>query len=287
MLGSMQRPKLERTIAEKELLRNINALQQTLSEETDMAKKGELLSQLGELRSHLSRLSGTTYTELRLENARLRKELSELNRKLLELKNSQGSGWENLTGVVRIYRLVIERYADLINENESKSVGEIKALVSKENLTIQSIAQRFMGENYVFREHYPAAAEKAYDYVKGEIEFVNTDMSVSFWLEPGQIASEKIGDDDDQAVFLCSLLLALGDENAECVIAELDNAKTHAFVITEFAGKLFLLDPVQKKPFTEFCGEKEQVMGRYTFFSNKITRFLYKFNNSKYEQFGE
>ena len=87
------------------------------------------------------------------------------------------------------------------------------------------------------------------------------------------------------AVFLCSLLFALGDTNAAVIIAELNSLKTHAFVATEFQQKFMVLDPSQKHEFPKFSGTKEEALQKYSFNGAKIKRFLYKFNNSTYEQF--
>ena len=77
---------------------------------------------------------------------------------------------------------------------------------------------------------------------------------------------------EDLAVFLCSLLLALGDENAAVIIAELDSLRTHAFVATELQGKFFILDPSQKHGFQEFSGPKEEALKKYSFNGAKIKR---------------
>lgn len=287
-MGVAQRQGLKRTVAEKELLRSISALEQGISDETDSEKRQQLLYQLNGLRGHLSRLSGTTYTDLRLENSRLRKAIEDANEKisqLMQLRLAEGQGPESEDAKLKFYRALISRYSDLINEKEQKTVGEIKALVNKDDLTIQSLAQGLMQQGYKFENHYFQSAEKAYNYAKDEIAFVDSDLGLSYWLLPKEIISEKIGDDEDIAVFLCSLLFALGDDDAECVIAELEDAKTHAFVITNFHSKFLLLDPVQKKPFREFYGQKKDVLEKYSFKGSRIKRFLYRFNRSKYEQY--
>ena len=46
-----------------------------------------------------------------------------------------------------------------------------------------------------------------------------------------------------------------------------------------------MLDPCQKKEFREFYGEKKDVLEKYSFNGAGIKRFLFKFNNSNYEQF--
>ncbi|MCX6798478.1 MAG: hypothetical protein NTW59_00040 [Candidatus Diapherotrites archaeon] len=184
-----------------------------------------------------------------------------------------------------LYRLLLEKYADLINEHEKKTIGEIKGLVNADDLTIQSILTDFKKEGYVFQQNYFEAAEKVFQFVTKELQYVEPELNLNYWLAAKEVFAARIGDDEDLAVFLCSMLLGLGDENAAVVIAELNNLHTHAFVVTEFAGKFFILDPSQQHGFSEYSGVKEDAIQKYCFKKAKIKRFLYKFNHSTYEQF--
>ncbi|MFH1240694.1 MAG: transglutaminase-like domain-containing protein, partial [Candidatus Diapherotrites archaeon] len=143
----------------------------------------------------------------------------------------------------------------------------------------------FMPENYSFEKDYAKTASLVLKFITSEIEYVDHELNLNYWMTPKEIFTNKVGDDEDLAVFLCSLLLGLGDEKAEVVIAELDNIETHAFVITELDNKFYLLDPSQESKFDEFSGKKEDVIAKYSFNKAKIRRFLYKFNHSNYEQF--
>jgi len=185
----------------------------------------------------------------------------------------------------KLYKILLEKYADLINEKERRTIGEIKALVNAEDLTIQSILSDFKKPGYDFSNDYLSVAEQVLKFVHAEISFVEPKTNLNYWLSPKEIFSSKVGDDEDLAVFLCSLLFALGDEKAAVIIAELDNLRTHAFVATEFQGKFFIFDPSQKHDVQDFTGSKEQVVQNYSFKEAKIKRFLYKFNHSTYEQF--
>ena len=186
---------------------------------------------------------------------------------------------------LRLFRMLLEKYADIINEREKRTIGEIKAMVSGDDLTIQSALEQIRPEGFEFEKNYAEAAKKAFAFVCGEIRFVRPKLSLNYWLTPAEIMSERLGDDEDLAVFLCSLLAGLGDEKAEVVIAELDNLETHAFAITEISGKFFLFDPSQKHEFEKFSGEKEKVLAEYSCNGAKIKGFLYKFNSKNYEQF--
>ncbi len=187
--------------------------------------------------------------------------------------------------LLRLYRLLLKKYSDAINEKEKRTIGQIKGLVDKDDMTIQSIVSEFKQKDYSFEKDYFAAAQKCFEFVQKEIDFVKADIEISFWLTPKEIMENKIADDEDLAVFLCSMLFALGDNAASVAISELDNLSTHAFVITEFNDKFLLLDPSQQKPFNSFIGNRENVLENYSFNNAKLRRFLYKFNHEEYEQF--
>ena len=268
-LGVQSETGLKKITEEKLLLRNISALEQSIYEGTSPQRKQELLLQLDGLRNTLSRVSGSNF-----------------NYKPNKHDGSQTKiSIQTSDGVSKLYRTLLERYSELINENERKTVGEIKSLITKDDLTIQSLTSSFKIDNYKFQNHYFQAAEKAYDYMVNEIDYVEADLNISFWLTPKEIVEQRIGDDEDQAVFLCSLLYSLGDEKAQVVIAELENNTPHAFVITEFNHKFLLLDPTQRMPFREYFGEKKDVLDAYAVDGSKIKKFLYKFNHTNYEQF--
>lgn len=185
----------------------------------------------------------------------------------------------------KLYRLLLEKYADLINEKEKRTIGEIKALVNADDLTVQSILADFKKQDYSFPKGYQAVAESVFSFVQKEIKYVEPEINLNYWLSAKEIFVSKVGDDEDLAVFLCSLLLGLGDENATVIIVELDNLRTHSFVGTELGGKFLILDPSQKHSFQDFSGSKEDALQKYSFNGAKIKRFLYKFNHTTYEQF--
>ena len=185
----------------------------------------------------------------------------------------------------RLYKLLLEKYLDLINERERRTIGEIKALVNAEDLTIQSILADFKKPDYMFEKDYPTVSERVLSFVQKEINYAEPEINLNYWLSAKEVFSSKVGDDEDLAVFLCSLLFALGDKNASVIIAELDNLRTHAFVATEFKGKFYILDPSQKHELQQFSGTKEEALKKYSFKNAKIKRFLYKFNHATYEQF--
>jgi hypothetical protein len=290
-----KRIRLDKTTAEQEIVRSIEALESSLRAAEDSESKKSLMEQIKVLKDQLLMLGGPNYSELCYENDLLKAEVKELKKRLAGGEGGAGSIKAKEAGEEdehsrglrnHLYRLLIRKYAQLINDYERKTVGELKSLVNADDLTVQSLANQFMAEGYEYSRDYPKAAEALFDSLKG-IEYVSSgpDIKLNFWLTPQEILSEKIADDEDFAVFLCSLLFALGDTKAEVAIAELDNLETHAFVITESGGRFILLDPCQNTGFYSFAGKREEVLSGYSFRGSGIRRFIYKFSHSSYEQF--
>lgn len=188
---------------------------------------------------------------------------------------------------IKLCKYLLGKYAEIINEHERKTIGEIKALVDGTDLSIQSIISDFKDPSYSFEEDYLKILKKVFEYLQKEIDFVDIDLNVNYWFSPKEIIESKVADDEDLAIFLCASMKALKDNRAEVIIAELDDLKTHAFVITEFKDNFFIFDPAQKTSFEKYCGKKSDVLKNYSFKEQKIKRFLYRFNSEKYEQFLE
>lgn len=187
----------------------------------------------------------------------------------------------------KLAKFLLVKYADIISEREGRTIGEIKNLVNGDDLTIVNIASEFKDDFYEFEKNYLETLKKVYEFVLDEIEYVDVNFGINYWLSAKEVMDVKVVDDEDMAVFVCALAKSLGDQNAEVIIAELDNLKTHAFVITEFNDKFILLDASSKNPFEKYIGNKTDIIKNYDFKGNKIKRFLYRFNSDKYEQFLE
>ncbi|MBN2126965.1 MAG: hypothetical protein JW703_01070 [Candidatus Diapherotrites archaeon] len=284
-----------RTEQEQSLLHAIEALKSELASETSETRHNEIESQIKELGIQLEELSSPVKkVSLSEENIELKHKIEELNKKIIKLENeaiNSVNGQQKLDKrnieekMFLLYFILLQKYASIVNDFEKKTVGELKSLINAEDLSIISLAESFKKEDYSFESDYFDACRNAFEYVRDEIDFVKAKLNINFWLTPNEIMKYRLGDDEDQAVFLCSLLLVLGDKKAEVVIAEMDDLSSHAFVITEINEKFFLLDATQNKDFEEFSGDKKEVLIKYSFKNTKIKKFLYRFNNEKYEQF--
>lgn len=292
--------RLEKTTAEQEMLRSIDALASSLKEATDPDAKVALIDQINDLKEQMLILRGPSYSELLEENESVKKKLEEAERRLGSvnekcepcipdyLKNE--IIFDKKTELrTKLYRLLLKKYSKAINDSEKKTVGDLKALISDEDLTVHSIVQQFMDEGYSFPVNYLEKAKMLFEFLRSNIEYISLDgdLKINFWLTPKEMLNEKIADDEDFAVLLCSLLYSLGDHRAEVVIAELDNLETHAFVMTTIDDRMLILDPCQKKEFDFYLGTKEKILGKYEFEGARIKRFLYRFNRFSYEQFIE
>jgi hypothetical protein len=188
---------------------------------------------------------------------------------------------------VKLCKYLLDKYAQIINEHEKRTIGEIKAFVDGTDLSIQSLVSDFKDASYSFEDDYFEALKQVFEFIQKEIEFVDIDLNVNYWFSPREIIEAKVADDEDLAVFLCASMKALGDNKAELIIAELDDLKTHAFVITEIKNDFLILDPAQEFEIGKYKGQKSEVLKNYSFQGQKIKRFLYRFNSEKYEQFLE
>ncbi|MFH1587913.1 MAG: hypothetical protein ABIA76_01080 [Candidatus Diapherotrites archaeon] len=284
-----------RTDAEQSVFRAIEALKQELSIASEEERKKEILNQISELTEQLEFLSMPDSETLMKKNKELSEKVKELEKKIRELKEKEmlvSKGQRSLVetknpeeSLFLLYHVLLEKYSEIINDFEKKTVGELKALVNPDDLTVQGLTNQFKLDGYFFERDYLVTARRAFEFIQNEIEFVKSKIGINFWLTPTEMMKNKIGDDEDQAVLLCSILSGLGDKNAEVVIAEMDDLGSHAFVITEYHGKFVLMDSTQNQHFNEFIGEKMDVLKKYSFKGTKIKKFLYRFNKDKYEQF--
>lgn len=254
-----------RSSVEQAITRNIQAIEEELRQASG-ERKEELQSQLSDLKRMLFSLQHESTAPAVTKDSS--KELQ--TDSALEL---------------RLFRALVIKYSDIINDFEKRTVGEIKAMVNPDDLSVQSVLQSIQSEDYDFQTGFLENAKKAFDFVKQEIGFAKPTIDVNFWFSAQELLKEKVGDDKDIAVFLCSLLAGLQDENAEVIVCELSDGSTHAVVATQHGEKFFILDASQKHEFDYFSGTKEDVLEKYSFNGAKISRFLYRFNRQKYEQF--
>ncbi len=292
-LSSPHSDRLSKTSAEQSILRNIYELERELRENEDIERDKSLQEQISLLKEQLNTLQGPSRKELAEENNSLKNEVSELRKKTREFAEKCETLTQGQSTIItsrvqnenRLYRLLLKKYARLINESEKKTVGEVKAQVTKDDLSLHSLVEDLKPKEYSYEKNYIQAASNILRYITAEIDFVSSNTGVNFWLSPKEILEEKVADDEDLAVFYCSALYSLGDDNAEVLVVELDSLQSHAVVSTHYKGTFYLIDPSQKTLFDAFCGTKHDALSKYAFRGAKVRRLLYRFNHSNYEQF--
>ncbi|MCX8158458.1 MAG: hypothetical protein N3D73_02210 [Candidatus Diapherotrites archaeon] len=289
--------KLDKTTAEQEIVRTIESLTSSLNSVGDERTKRELLAQIDDLKDQLLALRGPSYKELLEENQKLKQQLVE-KEKIISgiIEQCKVSDLSMLLDYekekelkLKFYKFLLRKYSKVINEVEVKTVGELKSLINDDDFTVQSIVQQYKPSDYSFPEKYLDTLSKIYSFIVENVDYLplDEDLKINFWMSPKEILSERISDDEDLAILLCSFAYSLGDHKAEVVVAELENLKTHAFVMTIIGENILILDPCQKADFKQYFGKRENVLSDYNFGGAKIKRFLYKFNRFSYEQFIE
>lgn len=181
--------------------------------------------------------------------------------------------------------MLLDKYAGLINEKEQRNIGDIKGLVNPDDLSIQSLILQFKPETYVLERDYLFTAQQVFEFITREIRYVPNDLSMNFWLNPKDILTHKVSDDEDLAVLLCTCLRALGDVKAAVYVMELEDLRTHAVVMSDINEKTLLLDPSVGHGFFKYYGDKTLVFKKYRFDGKALKRAIYRFNAETYEQF--
>ena len=177
-----------------------------------------------------------------------------------------------------LYKRIIERYKELIETSEFKSIPELRSLVTPDDKTVIQVRDGLIAEfrPYIYDRDFLKAAEKAYEFCRTEIK--NEFLPVDFWLSPEDIMQLKAADEMDKAIFLCSLLLSLEDSTAKVVVIAEERMR-HAVVTFEQKGKFYLLDPVHE---LFVSGKKEEIVEAYI--TKGSARQVYEFNNLEYNE---
>jgi hypothetical protein len=173
-----------------------------------------------------------------------------------------------------VYRTIISRYQDLIEERESRSIAELNSLIKPDHPAISSLRERVIGEfhPYLYNKDFLSAVEKAVGLLN---EIKPIQLPVNFWLSFDEILSLKAADDMDKAILLCSLLRALESDNSTVLVTE----SKQPYVLFEFNGRFHLINVLSGSA-TE--GTREEVLG--TLGEDKP---LYAFNDKNYEDYRE
>lgn len=179
-----------------------------------------------------------------------------------------------------VYKKIVERYRELIEAAESKSIPELRSLVKPQSSSILEVREKITGGfgKYEYEKGFVAAAQKAYEFVKDEI--TTEHVPVEFWLSPKEILELKTADEMDKAIFLCSLLIALGNKGAK-VVVEMKGGLKHAFVMFSFGNRYYLFDPVHS---INLAGSKEILEAQISPGMDEENKLVYEFNDVEYNE---
>ncbi|NYZ79061.1 hypothetical protein H0N99_02840 [Candidatus Micrarchaeota archaeon] len=179
-----------------------------------------------------------------------------------------------------IYRKIIERYRELIEAGESKSIPELRSLVRPQSSSVVELKEKLTREfkPYDYERVFLTVAQKAYEFVKDEIKTEH--VNIEFWLSPKDILELKAADEMDKAILLCSLLIALGNKGAK-VVVEMKGGLKHAFVMFSFGNRYYLFDPVHD---INLAGSKEILEAQISTEKDEENKIVYEFNDTEYNE---
>jgi hypothetical protein len=175
---------------------------------------------------------------------------------------------------IRVYELIIERYRDYIEKSETKTIADLKSLISPNDEYIQKKKDELIESirPYIYEQHFPKAAELVHKFVR-EIRTYTT--SVNFWLTPKEMIELRGGDPMDKAIFLCSLLVALENQDAHIIVGM--NKGIKVAVGFMFNNEFTIMDPISP---AKAKGEKGKIIDEWF----KDDKRIYEFNDRNYSE---
>lgn len=237
-------------------------------------------------------------SDLRFQNIRLKGEINETKLERDNLKNrikeledfiKNLSGTKNLSTSIKdnlqnkYYEQILDKYKELINEQERKTIAQIKATVNPNDLTIKSIISKNKPVGYDYTKDYIETLRKIYSFLKTEVDVIKTDIKVLYWLNATEILKNKLADEQDISSFLCSVMQGLNDQEAMVCVVLLEDDKTHAFVKTKYKNQFYIFDLTQKGPFEMFTNaDEKKILEDYKFNGLKIKKIIYRYNQNNY-----
>lgn len=140
------------------------------------------------------------------------------------------------TTKLEIYKLVINKYKNLISEKESCSISETRQRVSPYNEFIKKIRDQFLSDMlpYIRQRHFLMAAQRAMDYLR---TIKTCEFSFTFWVNFEEMDKIKIGTTMDKAIFLAALLRSLESEDAKVYVTK--KGKSYVKFVVENIPYLF------------------------------------------------
>ncbi len=225
-------------------------------------------------------------SEVSLENKSLKEKIKELEDFIKNLsKTNTMKTPESEISKSKYYSLIINKYKNIINENEQKTISQMKDMIKPSDLTVKSVVAKFSPIGYDYNKDYLTALRKTYNYLKSELDIIKNDLKVLFWIDFSKIIKDKLSDEQNSAIFLCSIMQALNDSNSKLDIVKLEDDKIHSVVTTKYKNTFYIFDLVQKVPFDMFKDtDEKKLFEKYHFNSKKIVQRIYSYNQYDYKE---
>lgn len=138
---------------------------------------------------------------------------------------------------LRIYMLIVNRYKDVINEKESRSISEIRQRVSPYNDFIRQKKESFISDlkPYEHGKHFFTAMQRVLNYIRG---IRNFEFLLTFWMGFEEMDEMKAADILDKAILFASLLRSLDSEDAKVYVSK----ARRIFVGFSWGGDSYMVD---------------------------------------------
>jgi len=226
-------------------------------------------------------------SEYKLENKNLKEKINELEGFIKEVSKNNGVQTNtNDSALLKYYELILNKYKDDINEQEKKTISEIKDMVRPTDLTIKSIVSKYQPIGYDFNRDYLSTIRLIYNYLKSEIDVIRNELKLLFWIDYPSVIKNKVADEQDISIIFCSSMQALADENARIEIIMLEDEKIHAIIKTKYKNTFYIFDLAQKIPFDTFKNtDEKKLYQEYNYNGQKIAKRIYAYNQYEYIDF--
>ncbi|MFH1393582.1 MAG: hypothetical protein ABII71_06025 [Candidatus Micrarchaeota archaeon] len=173
---------------------------------------------------------------------------------------------------LKLYMLMVSRYKDLINENETRSVSEIRQRVSPYSEIIKKLSARFTSDLAPFshEKHFITVAQRAINYLR---EIKTCQFLITFWLGFDEMDKLKLGGVMDKALLLAALLRSFGSDTVLVKVTKSGNT----YVVFPWEGKDYVFVPESG---SLLAGDDVGAL----FAKDPVD---YAFNDLSYEKYGE
>jgi len=185
---------------------------------------------------------------------------------------------ETLKRYNQLYLEIIMRYKEYIEENENLYVAELPKLITPDNESVVSIANKIKSQFpvYSYNDNFPDAVRLAYSYVKDDILLVN--LPIQFWLKPEEVIRCGAGDIFDKAALLCSIIIALGNVSTKLII-KVEDSEREFVVYSEFNNNIIAVD--LESGVKEYKNREELLKAMGVYEENEEMN-VYEFNDKIY-----